>query len=266
MRAVVALLPSASDQADEDAIRKLVSAMVYPPAAGPATGVLLDALRLKEFRCAGKRSRNGADDGLDSGKVPQRSTPSDLSADTPSDLVIGPEMSSRRPVSVKPTGALQALAEALRALPAKLTDAQAQQALDPLLQQIGVEMTDSGGALQALQAVAAKLTKAQAQQALAPLLQQIGKTTNPYALRALAHLPATAANSERRTVRKTLTEEFERILRRMIAVPPAQQNTFLQFAIIRAEAACPLLPPLTTLLTASSRSFPLLKSSSFLLN
>ncbi|MGB6541214.1 MAG: hypothetical protein WBF03_10105 [Xanthobacteraceae bacterium] len=38
-------------------------------------------------------------------------------------------------------------------------------------------------------------------------------------------LPATAENSERRTVRKALTEEFERILRLMIAAVPAAQTT-----------------------------------------
>ena len=38
----------------------------------------------------------------------------------------------------------------------------------------------------AFQAVAAKLTEAQAQQALAPLLQQISDLTNPFALQVLA--------------------------------------------------------------------------------
>jgi hypothetical protein len=76
----------------------------------------------------------------------------------------------------------------LQAMAAKLTEAQAQQALAPLLQQIG--KTTNHDALVALakglQAVAAKLTEAQAQQALITLLQQIGKTTNSDALVALA--------------------------------------------------------------------------------
>ena len=71
---------------------------------------------------------------------------------------------------------------------AKLTDAQAQQALATVLEQI--DKTTNPDALRALagalQAVAAKLTDAQAQQALATVLEQIGKTTDPDALRALA--------------------------------------------------------------------------------
>jgi hypothetical protein len=86
--------------------------------------------------------------------------------------------------------------DALQALVANLTEAQAQQALDPLLQQIG-KTTDANALLalaEALKAVAAKLSDAQAQQALDPLLQQIGKTTDADALQALAEaLKAVAA-------------------------------------------------------------------------
>ena len=46
-RTVVALSRSAADQADKGETRKLVSAIAYPPAAGPATEVLLDALRAR---------------------------------------------------------------------------------------------------------------------------------------------------------------------------------------------------------------------------
>ena len=64
---------------------------------------------------------------------------------------------------------------------ANLTDAQAQQALARVLEQIG--RTTSPEALLALaavlQAVAAKLTDAQAQQALATVLEQIDKTPIP---------------------------------------------------------------------------------------
>ena len=44
------------------------------------------------------------------------------------------------------------------------------------------------------------------------------------------HLPATAANAERRLARKALTEEFERILRLMIAEAPVPQTTPFQEA------------------------------------
>ena len=73
-------------------------------------------------------------------------------------------------------------------LAANLTEAQAQQVLAPLLQQIG-KTTDPDtlrALAEALRAVGAKLTEAQAQQALAPLLQQIGKTTDRSTLAALA--------------------------------------------------------------------------------
>ena len=103
---------------------------------------------------------------------------------------------------------LQALAEALQALPAKLTEAQAQQALAPLLEQIG-KTTDPyalKALAEALQALAAKLTEAQAQQALEPLLQQIGKTTNPDALQALAQaLQALAAKLTEAQAQQALT-------------------------------------------------------------
>jgi hypothetical protein len=46
-RAVVALLPSTANQADQNETRRLISAILYPPAAGPATEVLLNALRAR---------------------------------------------------------------------------------------------------------------------------------------------------------------------------------------------------------------------------
>jgi ABC-type transporter Mla subunit MlaD len=84
--------------------------------------------------------------------------------------------------------ALRALAQALHALPAKLTEAQASQALDPVLKQIGqTTEPDALRALaQALHALPAKLTEAQASQALDPVLKQIGQTTHPRLLPALA--------------------------------------------------------------------------------
>jgi hypothetical protein len=69
--------------------------------------------------------------------------------------------------------ALLALAEALQALPAKLNEARASQALDPLLKRIG--QTTDPNTLQAL--TPAQLNEAQASQALDPVLKQIGLTT-----------------------------------------------------------------------------------------
>ena len=91
---------------------------------------------------------------------------------------------------------LRALAQALQALPAKLTEAQVSQALAPVLNQID-QTTDRFGLrapVQALLALASKLSEAQASQALDPVLKQIGQTTDPYALgelaQALQALPA----------------------------------------------------------------------------
>jgi hypothetical protein len=46
-RAVIALLSSATDHADQGETRSLISAILYPTAAGPATEILLDALRAR---------------------------------------------------------------------------------------------------------------------------------------------------------------------------------------------------------------------------
>jgi hypothetical protein len=56
-RAVVALLPSAAVQ---DETRKLVSAMVYPTAAGPATEILLDALHARRSEAPAKEAGTAA--------------------------------------------------------------------------------------------------------------------------------------------------------------------------------------------------------------
>ena len=100
------------------------------------------------------------------------------------------------------------------ALVAVVNVTQAQQALAPLLQQIGKTTNpDALGALaEALQALAAKLTEAQAQQALAPLLQQIGKTTNPDALGALAKaLQALAAKLTEAQAQQALAPLLQQI-------------------------------------------------------
>ena len=63
----------------------------------------------------------------------------------------------------------------------KLTEAQADQALDPALKQIG-QTTEPFALLalaQALQALPVKLTEAQASKALDPVLKQIGQTRYP---------------------------------------------------------------------------------------
>ena len=84
--------------------------------------------------------------------------------------------------------ALRAHAEALPELAAKLSEAQAGQALDLMLKQIG-RTTDPyalEAVARALPALAAKLSEAQAGQALGLVLKQIGETTNPDALGVLA--------------------------------------------------------------------------------
>jgi ribosomal protein S7 len=111
------------------------------------------------------------------------------------------------------TDALQALAEALQALPVKLTDAQAAQALDPVLKQI--DQTTHPNALpalaKALQALAPKLTDTQASQALDPILKQIGQTTDTDALSALGKaLHAIAA----RLTNAQAAEALDTILKR----------------------------------------------------
>jgi hypothetical protein len=106
--------------------------------------------------------------------------------------------------------ALQALAKALQALPAKLSEAQAQQALGPLLEQIG-KTTDRDALralAQALQAMAPKLTEAQAQQAFTLAVSSLAWAATEeeavdWARAAVALLPSTAnqANqSETRTL------------------------------------------------------------------
>jgi hypothetical protein len=91
------------------------------------------------------------------------------------------------PTSTYPKS-LQALAAALEALAPKLSDAQASEALDPVLRQMS--QTTDPDALQALaqavRAQAAKLTEAQATQALDLVLKQVGQTTSPFALLAFA--------------------------------------------------------------------------------
>ena len=81
---------------------------------------------------------------------------------------------------------LDLLVPAQQALAKKLSEAQASQALDPVLKQIG-QTTDPDALralAQALQALPAKLSEAQASQALDPVLKQIGQTTDPGAQRA----------------------------------------------------------------------------------
>src|SRR4029077_4397602 len=76
----------------------------------------------------------------------------------------------------------------LQALPAKLTEAQASQALDPVLEQIG-QATDANtlaALVQALQAPPAQLTEAPGSQGAEAVLKQMDKATDDNSLRALA--------------------------------------------------------------------------------
>ena len=83
--------------------------------------------------------------------------------------------------------ALEALAQALQALAPKLTEAQASQALDPVLKQIDQTTgLDAQLLAQAFQALASKVSEAQASRALDPLLKQLGQTTEPMAIEPLA--------------------------------------------------------------------------------
>jgi hypothetical protein len=83
--------------------------------------------------------------------------------------------------------ALRALAQALQAVPAKLSETQASQALEPVLRRIG-QTTDRDtlrAPAEALQALAAKLTAGQASRAFSLVLKHISETTDPYALQAV---------------------------------------------------------------------------------
>ena len=76
---------------------------------------------------------------------------------------------------------LRALVYSIQALPAKLTEPQAEQALAPVLHQIG-QSTDADALqvlAQAFQALAGKLTEAQAQRALVPVLRQFRRRPIP---------------------------------------------------------------------------------------
>jgi hypothetical protein len=92
--------------------------------------------------------------------------------------------------------ALQALARTIEALAPRLTDAQATQALDPILKQIG--QTNNPFVFQviaeAIKALAPKLTDTQAAQALDPILKQMGRTTDAATVRALAGATKTLAS------------------------------------------------------------------------
>ena len=87
-------------------------------------------------------------------------------------------------------------AQTLRALATKLTEAQAGQAFEPVLKQVGrMKETETLAALaQTLQNLAGKLTKPEASQAFESVRKQIGETTDSVALSALAQaLQALAA-------------------------------------------------------------------------
>jgi len=89
---------------------------------------------------------------------------------------------------------LRGLARTLQALPVRLSEAKAQQALDPMLKQIGQRTDPSELQIlaQALQALPVGLTDAQAQQALGPVVEQVGQNIAPGALGYLARRAAGA--------------------------------------------------------------------------
>ena len=108
-------------------------------------------------------------------------------------------------------------AEALQAVGGKLTEAQTQQVLAPLLEQIG--KTPDSFILEALakavQAMGAKLTEAQAQQALAPLLQQIGKATYPLTLPLTLQVLAEAVQAVAAKLTETQTQQVLPLLQQI---------------------------------------------------
>jgi hypothetical protein len=85
--------------------------------------------------------------------------------------------------------AFRALALTFKSLAPKLSAAQANEALEPMLRKIS--KTENPDALQALaeamRALPAELTEAQASNVLDPVLLQIGQTTDPFELPRLAH-------------------------------------------------------------------------------
>jgi energy-coupling factor transporter ATP-binding protein EcfA2 len=153
----------------------------------------------------------------------------------------------------------------LRALAAKLNEAQAQQALAEVLQQIGQTTNPFAFEVlaQTIEALPAKLTEAQAQQALDPVLRQIGQTTYPGALQALAEaiqaLPATLIDAQ---VQQALTPLMEQIGDETLYVdaPQVLAQAFQALAAKLTEAqAEQALEPLLRQIGTTSDSFRLEK-------
>jgi hypothetical protein len=98
--------------------------------------------------------------------------------------------------------ALASLSERLTALPAKLTDSQAKDAVEPFLAAIKTTTDDSAKRLlgAGLRALSATLTDSQAKEAVEPLLAAIETTADPDALQALGEalgaLPAKLTDSQ----------------------------------------------------------------------
>jgi hypothetical protein len=101
----------------------------------------------------------------------------------------------------------RALALTFKALAPKLSEAQANEALEPMLRKISqTENPDALRALaEAMRTLPAKLTEAEASKALDPVLRQISEMTDPFALSSLAHaIRALATKLTETTVHEAL--------------------------------------------------------------
>jgi AAA ATPase domain len=124
----------------------------------------------------------------------------------------------------------EVVANALQALAAKLTPAQAQEAAAPLLRQIGKTTNDDAlyGLAQGLRALAPKLSALETQEVFAALVEQLGKSEkNLYLLNTLAE--ALKALSVDHLTERHLQEAVA-ALRRQIARTP---DPFLLEALVR---------------------------------
>src|ERR1700722_12765012 len=154
------------------------------------------------------------------------------------------------PTSTDPKS-LQALAATLQALAPKLSDAQASEALDPVLRQMS-QTADPNALLalaQAVQALPVKPTDLGARQALEPVLKQIGQTTDPHALLALAQalqaLPAKLTEAQ-------ATQALDLVLKQV-------GQTTSPFALLAFAQAIQALPAKLTDVHASEALDPVLK-------
>jgi hypothetical protein len=98
-RALVALLPRATNQ---DGDRELVGAIVYPFAAGPATEVLLDAIRARHSDAPTKEAGTAAGLAWIAQKYPDQVRRPICPIPAATDLVVGPKMPCRSSIVLRP--------------------------------------------------------------------------------------------------------------------------------------------------------------------